>query len=68
MPSRTQSRSAAETPECRGAGSLGAARLCIGWTGSEETLVVEGADIGTPEIGIGVHDHARHEDHTIFFE
>ena len=68
MSSRAQRRSAAETPECRGARSFGAARLCIGWTGSEETLVIEGADIGTPEVGIGVHDHARHEDHTIFFE
>ena len=30
--------------------------------------MVEGADIGTPEVGIGVQDDARHEDHTIFFE
>ena len=68
MPSRAQRRSAAETAERRGAGSLGGARLRSGWPLSEETLVVEGADIGTPEVGIGVQDDARHEDHTILFE
>ena len=68
MPSRTQYRSAAETAVCGGVGSLVGARLRSRWKLSEETLVVEGADIGAPEVGISVQDDARHEGHTIFFE
>ena len=68
MSPRTQRRSSAETTECGGARSLVGAGFRSGWTLSEEALVVEGADIGAPKVGIRVQDDAGHENHTVLFE